>query len=361
MIRYRRARSTTFPVSVRAAEVLSSLWESLGGEAVRAWSARLFTSAALFWLAGSAAVWLQHNAGRVRDAGWIGAVSPTAASLRGVPPVVTAAAVIVGLLVVGASALAAERLTLPVLRLLEGYWRRPAWVRARLVRRRRAARDRAMGTYQALQRARANGTRPDAADELRLARAMRTLRSTPAAPQLTMPTRFGNVLRVAETRPLRKHGVDAVACWPHLWLVLPTDSRTEIVSARQAVDGAARVWLWSVLFVAWTPWVWWAPAVAIVAGVAAYANCLRAAGTYAVLVEAAFDVHLPLLYAAVRLSPPASAADAVTAGDRLSRYLRDGSDDPRLVFGAPEGEPRHDPQPIPAGSRPAGTAVPDRP
>lgn len=77
---------------------------------------------------------------------------------------------------------------------------------------------------------------------------------------------------------------------------------------------------------------WWAAVVALVAATAAYAECVRAARTYGLLVEAAFDVHLPLLYRAARLPAPASAAEEQAYGDRLSRYLCDGSDDPAIVF-----------------------------
>jgi hypothetical protein len=118
---------------------------------------------------------------------------------------------------------------------------------------------------------------------------------------------------------------------------MPADSRTELAGARQALDLSARSWLWSVLFVLWTPWAWWAPLAALAAATGSYMSCLSAAAAFGSLVEAAFDVHLPLLYAAVRMAPPASPVDEVAYGVRLSRYLFDGSADPELRFRIVEG------------------------
>lgn len=130
-----------------------------------------------------------------------------------------------------------------MLRLLEGYWRRPEPLRAARVRRWVTAREEAMQTYQSLQAARAAGASGTASDERALSRVTSVLRAIPSTPDLVMSTRLGNVLRVAEMRPLHKHGVDAVACWPHLWLVLPAETRTEVAAARGELDAGARAWL----------------------------------------------------------------------------------------------------------------------
>jgi hypothetical protein len=312
--------------------VLASLWGGLGTEVGKQWAARMLTPAAAFWLAGLAIVWHERNSGRIRREGWVDALSNGAESVRGLPPLVVGVLAVGGLLLVAGSTLAAEQLTLPVLRLLEGYWRRPARLRSWLVRRQRTIRENAMSRYQSLQDLRARGALDDPADELELAKASFALRASPGRPELTMPTRLGNLLRAAEARPGSKHGVDAVACWPHLWLVLPADTRAEVGQARQRLDAAVRSFIWSALFAVWAPWAWWAPVVALGAALPAYQNCLRAATAYGTLIEATFDVHLPLLYAAARMPPPPSAADAAGHGDRLTRYLRDGSDDPAVQF-----------------------------
>jgi len=44
---------------------------------------------------------------------------------------------------------------------------------------------------------------------------------TPAESDRHMPTKLGNILRAAELRSKDKYGLDAVICWPRLWLLLP--------------------------------------------------------------------------------------------------------------------------------------------
>jgi hypothetical protein len=312
--------------------VITAVWSTLGSESVKHHAARLFTGAAVFWLTGAALVVWDRNATSIPGQTWTGVLSAASRPLQELPTVGAGALLLVAVTVVVVSALLAEKLALSVLRVLEGYWRRPARLRARRVRHWREARADAMKTYQSLQASRSATTACSDADEVALARAASVLRAIPPAPLLVMPTRLGNLMRAAELRPLHKHGVDAIALWPHLWLVLPADTRTEVAAARNELDAAARGWLWGALFVVWTPWAWWAALVSVLAATLAYAACLRAAETYAALVESAFDVHLPLLYQVTRLPLPARAADEPGHGARLTRYLRDGSDDPTLLF-----------------------------
>ena len=312
--------------------MIGALWSAVGTESVKHHAARLFTGAAVFWLLGAAVVLARRNASVLSDEGLVAGLATAARPLQDLPPVAAGALLVAGLVVVVGSALVAERLTPGVLRMLEGYGRRPAAWRSRRVRRWVAARADAMSTYQTLQARRGSSTPLDADDELALSRAALVLHSIPSSGSLVMPTRLGNVLRAAELRPGQKHGVDAVSSWPRLWLVMPADARTDVGAARGELDAAARAWLWGALLVIWTPWAWWAPLLAVVVAALGYAACVRAAGTYGVLVESAFDVHLPLLYDATRVPRPTTAADERAAGERLALYLHAGSDDPALVF-----------------------------
>ena len=103
-----------------------------------------------------------------------------------------------------------------------------------------------------------------------LGRGRSLLRVMPQQDALGMPTRLGDILRAAERRPADKYGLDTIACWPALWLLLPAEAKTELVQARSALDNAARTWLWGALFVVWTPWTWLAVPVAIVVPALAY-------------------------------------------------------------------------------------------
>src|SRR5260370_24295303 len=79
------------------------------------------------------------------------------------------------------------------------------------------------------------------------------LRSMPRQDALGMPTRLGDILRAAERRPADKYGLDTIACWTALWLLLPAEAKTELVQARSALHNAARTWLLGALFGVWIP------------------------------------------------------------------------------------------------------------
>jgi hypothetical protein len=47
-----------------------------------------------------------------------------------------------------------------------------------------------------------------------------------------MSTRLGNLLRAAEQRPAVKYGLNSVVCWPHLWLLLDSDTNWTVTLRR---------------------------------------------------------------------------------------------------------------------------------
>jgi hypothetical protein len=115
--------------------------------------------------------------------------------------------------------------------------------------------------------------------------------------------------------------------------VLPKDTRDELLQARAALDAAARLWLWSVLFVVWTPWALWALPVAVVVATASYyGSMLDAAEVYGDMVEAAFDVHRGELYKAARWPPTATPGEEARAGAALTEYLWRGTAPPGAAF-----------------------------
>lgn len=126
-------------------------------------------------------------------------------------------------------------------------------------------------------------------------------------PAQRMPTRLGNVLRAAELRPGSRYGLDAVTCWPRLWLLLPKDSRQEVAAARTGLYLSVQSWLCGVAFSVFVVWAWWAPVVGLtVAWVTYYTRMLAAARTYGTLIESCFDIHRGLLYAALNWPRPAN-------------------------------------------------------
>ena len=295
---------------------MSSFWAGLGGRLADRWLAVALPSL-LFWLAGIAA-WLSGHGGWERLTTLLGDLDRAS---TGEAVLVAALA----LLVVAGSAAVVERLTLPVLRLLEGYW--PGWlrpVRARAVAWRgvRIARDEAR--YQELERAVDEGrAEPGSVDEL--VSLDERLRRTPAAGR-RMPTRLGDVLRAAEMLPHGKYGLDVVRCWPRLWLLLPDSARQELLGARRNLDASVTALTWAVLAAGWTVSAWWMLPVAVVAVATVHRWwLLPAAEVYGDLVEAAFDVHRTALYDALRWPLPGNPLAESELGLRLTTYLWRGS------------------------------------
>jgi hypothetical protein len=154
-----------------------------------------------------------------------------------------------------------------------------------------------------------------------------------------MPTRLGNVLKSAESRSRYLYGLDAVICWPRLWLVLPEATRQELVRARVDLDAGARAVLWSALFAIWAAWWPWAAVIALVVAAAAYRGTVSAAGLYGDLITAAFDVHRPQLYQALRWPLPKNPSEEKALGTALTKYLWRGSDEATPSFtGAEKGK-----------------------
>lgn len=352
--------------------MLAAFWSGLGGELAKHWAARILTPAFVFWAGGLALVWWSEHGDRVRDGGWAQELEATARPLEQLPTVAQIVLVVGVLLLLAASALIAERLTLPLLKLLEGYWTRPAWLRELLVSYRRWRRRRwasavsklhkeeergdltldELGELRQLDEADvlAAGDREramelerrlrsfSAADVARLAKGLAYLRSSPREDRFGMPTRLGDILRAAELRPADKYGLDSVVCWYRLWVLLPAEVRTEIAETRLELDRAVRICLWGALFIVWTPWLWWvAVPIAVVVPLLVYSfSMLSAAALFGDLTETAFDLHRMKLYDALHLPRPTSPANERTHGERLTRILWHGETDRGILYVKPE-------------------------
>lgn len=110
------------------------------------------------------------------------------------------------------------------------------------------------------------------------------------------PTWIGERLRAPATRIHGQYGLDLISAWPRLWLLLPETSRTELRYARAALDSAATIGGWSVLYL--LIGIRWWPAAVIGAGLVlvAWTRMRSAAASYAELTEAAVDVHVVELF-----------------------------------------------------------------
>ena len=149
----------------------------------------------------------------------------------------------------------------------------------------------------------------------------------PSQAQFLMPTELGNILRAAELRPEAKYGLNAVVCWPHLWMLLPDHPRNDLQEARASLNTAARVWLWGLLFWVWaffgfwTPWALLALPIGFFTMLFAYRWSLSAARSYGDLLDAAFDLYRDELYKALRWPLPEDSESEKEMGKQLSEYL----------------------------------------
>ncbi|WP_131786764.1 hypothetical protein, partial [Protofrankia symbiont of Coriaria ruscifolia] len=293
--------------------MLTAFWETAGSKLTDRWAA-VSAPALLFWLGGLAA-WTHHHGGlRTLDThtGWLDRQTPA----------VQTATILTALLTITASGIVVDRLTTPTLRLLEGYW--PSWtgpLRRRLTDTlaRRAAAD-AAAWQQAYSRI--HTAAPTAADLAVYTRLDRRRRRRPASAGYFLPTPIGNILRAAERRPVDKYGLDTVTVWPHLWLLLPEDTRTALRAARASLDTAVATALWGVLFCAFTPLTWLALPVGLtVTGLAVAVVIPARAQVFGDLIETAYDLHRTAVYQQLRWPLPASPHHEREHGQRPAELL----------------------------------------
>lgn len=305
--------------------VLASLSSGLGGNVADRWAAAIVSPAFLFW------------GGGILATGWLDDLADDFKVLSGTEQAAVAVAALLGVIVSG---VVVQALSLPTLRMLEGYW--PRFARP-LSRAMTGLRDRRLATAASRWRslALADRERTLTADERdEYGRLDRSRRAAPARQELRMPTRLGNVLRVAELRPRERYGLDAIVCWPRLWLAMPEDARAAIAAARQAMDVRAEVWVWAVLFCAWGAFRWWAPLIGIAVAAGAYRSLTGAAAGYGDLVVASYDVYRGDLYRALGWPQPTVPAEEPALGQALTRYLERGVAPAELVLDTDTAEAR---------------------
>jgi hypothetical protein len=149
-------------------------------------------------------------------------------------------------------------------------------------------------------------------------------------PEQRLPTRLGNLLRAIESRPGEKYGLNIFICWPRFWLILPESVKTELTTARANLETTARIWLWGLLFLVWTPYTYWAIAISIITMILAYSWMLQAAGTYGQIIESSFDLYRHQLYKQLRWQLPTNPVEERQQGEKLTAYLWRGSEDEKL-------------------------------
>ena len=308
--------------------MLAEFWKATAGKLADRWAAAV-APAIVFWGAVVLA-WAHAGSGwsrltRISD--WLNKQQVAS----------QVAALIGALVVVAASVIVVQRLTDPVLRALEGYWPAPlapvAYVFRKFVQWRKARDDQ---KWQALQK-KIEGMEPTAGQLARQARLDRRRRCRPVLDNELLPTRIGNILRAAETRPRHRYGLDVMLIWPRLWLILPETARSELGAARSSLNASVAAVIWGTAFAAFTfPFLkWWSlvaltiPFLAIVWWVPARAE------VFAELIRSSVELYRVALYNQLRWPLPDNPQEEPECGKALTKYLEQGSDQPEPQFTAP--------------------------
>ncbi|MGE5765028.1 MAG: hypothetical protein ACM3ZF_14475 [Mycobacterium leprae] len=298
----------------------------MSGKLADQWIARLLTPGLVFWATGLLAWSWSVRPAHARGHGFLldlgHAIQHRMDVFSRMPGAQQLAWLVAGLVAIAGSTVLIERLTSPFLRWLEGYWpnNQPRWLWNRFTQLARWRRRRMRQEWGRL-RQQTNNTPHDRTREGVLAG---RLHSMPPE-EYFMPSLLGNVLRASELRTGRRYGIDPVIAWPRLWPLLPEPAREDITGSRSRLDTAGRAVLWALAATVWSAFVWWIGPVTVLLAYLIYrASALPAARIYADLVEAAFDVHRPSLYKALRLPPPEAPSDEPAAGQVLTKYLWGG-------------------------------------
>jgi hypothetical protein len=337
---------------------------SLGGKLSAGWVEVALTPGAVLWAGGLGVYYLHPFSTRLEV---------LQAQLNAAPASAQVLAAIGVLVLLGTTELILRALTLPVTRLLEGYWPRPfdrlsRFIAGRPIERLYRWNAKRRGVKREDESDRLDWLvdhyNPTSLDSLtpeekrEFVALDERFHDVPVDSNERKPTRFGNIIRAVETRIAAGHGLDPVACWPQMWLVLPADTRTEITAARSNLDTWVRIWLAGLLFALWSiPTWWWLPAVVgIGVSFATFFVALPdAARTYSGLQEAAFDVHWRKLYDALDWPLPLGPADEAEYGRAVTTYLWRGMVDAKWKYRSDTTAVKAD---AAAGSGAAGSVSP---
>lgn len=301
---------------------MNKFWEGIGSSLSAQWIQLLFGPAFLFW-GGGLLIYIYKESDFYTAWNWI--------SSRDTPS--QAALLLIGAFVLLISSKLMEQLRFPFLRLLEGYWVWPfnyasvplVNLQRWMIQRDRNAWNELMNKWEIASLS--------ASEQDKLARLEMNGHYAPSDLNDCMPTSLGNILKAAEATPRHKYGLDAVICWPRLWLLLPKETREILGNARQSMDAMVELWAWGLAFLVWT--VWWPMSIIIslIWMIVSYLLAVQAAKTFFDLLDSAFDLHRWSLYESVRWNVPAqSGEDEVNSGQKLTEYLWRGTTNEPVIF-----------------------------
>jgi hypothetical protein len=163
-------------------------------------------------------------------------------------------------------------------------------------------------------------------DRLVLGRGDPRLVWCPAGDEIVRPTRAGNAFASLQQRVDRRHGLDLPTCWPLVEQTLPEPARNRLETASGRLAGRIQNLLWTLLALAWLPWLPSRLAAVVAFGCASLAILLwwaiaAAAEQYCALVEATVAAYRRVMYAAVGWPPPRSTNGEPDQGRAFTGWL----------------------------------------
>lgn len=291
--------------------MMTKFWDKLSEGLAEGWNSRLFLPGVVFLALGLLA--FIDNFG-------MPVLTMILTSLDVLTGILLALA---GLFFIVMSGWLVQRLSLPFLRLFEGYWPGPFARLSRFFARRGAKTIAQKRDRRQVLSGRFDQLSADERLEYNLLDA--ELPNFPKIEEHFLPTLLGNILRSAEEYPNLRYGLEMSVVWPRLWLLLPETTRSELGAARDALDTSTRRLEWSLLVAVWGIWAWWVPLLAVLGGFIFYWSMLSDAGIYAVLLRASYDLHRFDLYRALHWELPANPQNEQAYGEMLTAYLHRGS------------------------------------
>ncbi|MET8853485.1 hypothetical protein [Amycolatopsis sp. NPDC004625] len=117
----------------------------------------------------------------------------------------------------------------------------------------------------------------------------------------------------------RDHHLDLVTLWPHLWLILPEEARTQVTTARRNLTRATTLTAWAVLYLPLATWWWPAILITIALALTGWVRTRAATDTYALLLEATTRLHTHNLAEHLGLGPTSPLSHKT--GDALTQHL----------------------------------------
>jgi hypothetical protein len=292
--------------------MLDNFWTSMGSKLAERWLEYLFGPAFLFWATGFVVyTW---------KTGW----QTLSQDIQGATPFQQGFWLLLALFILAFSSVLMQALRFPILRLLEGYWPWPLrYLRLGIVAMRQQDYQKIMADLRRL--ASEEPKKLDPAQRDRLIELELWAHWQPANVKDLLPTDFGNIMRARERSPERFYSLDAIICWPRLWLLLPETTRTDLTNTRATLDRLAEFWFWGLLSLLWAIWLPWTGIISLLWMFVAYRMACQAAMAYGELLEAAFNLHRFLLYDALGWPRPQNTQEEHALGAQLTEYLWRGT------------------------------------